>query len=514
MAQRIVESPGPKPRLQMQGISKRFGATVALNDVGLQVFPGEVLALVGENGAGKSTLMKILSGAHKSDAGRMWLNQQKFKPTDPMHARKSGVAMIYQELSLAPHLSVEDNIMLGMEPKTFGFVRFKKVRQRAGDALRQFAHADIHPETLVKELSVAARQLVEIARALAVGCSVLILDEPTSSLTQKDVQQLFALIKQLRNQGLAIVYISHFLEEIRQVADRVSILRDGKTVGEDNLKDITNDEIIALMVGRQVKDLYPRSPRTAGEVALEVKNLSGITKPLSANLTLHRGEVLGIAGLMGAGRTELIRCIFGLDPVRRGKIKIGIFTGPASPVRRWLQNVGMLSEDRKEQGLALSLTIADNVTLSRMKGFGPCGLTLPHRQAQAAQRWIEKLDIRCRGPHQKVLDLSGGNQQKIALARLLQHDADVLLLDEPTRGIDVAAKVTIYKIINELASTQPGGNRPPKAILLVSSYLPELLGICDRIAVMCRSRLGPAQNVDDVNEHSLMALAAGQEKIA
>jgi len=514
MAQREIVTFTRIPRLKMEGICKRFGATVALDDVGLKVFPGEVLALVGENGAGKSTLMKVLSGAHQPDAGRMWLDGKEFKPINPLHARKTGVAMIYQELSLTPHLTVEENIMLGMEPSSFGFIRRQEVRRRAVAALQHFGHTEIHPDIPVKNLSVAAQQLVEIARALAIGCSVLVLDEPTSSLTQKDVKQLFMLIKNLKNQGLAIVYISHFLEEVQQVADRVTILRDGKAVGQSNIDDITTEKIIALMVGREVKDLYPRSARVVGAMVLQIKDLTGREKPDSVNLTLHRGEVLGIAGLMGAGRTELLRCIFGLDAIQRGEIKLGVFAGWASPVRRWLQNVGMLSEDRKEEGLALSMSVADNVTLSRLKGFGPLSLILPGRQAQATRRWIEELDIRCLGPRQKVMDLSGGNQQKVALSRLLQHDVDVLLLDEPTRGIDVAAKAAVFQIINELACGNPEQNRPPKAVLMVSSYLPELLGICDRVAVMCRSRLGPVHNINDVNEHTLMVEATGQEKIA
>ncbi len=500
------------PRLEMRGIAKRFGATVALDNVGLKVFPGQVLALVGENGAGKSTLMKVLSGAHRPDAGEMWLDGQPFSPAHPLEARRSGVAMIYQELSLAPHLTVEENIMLGLEPHRFGWIDGRQVRAKAVEALRHFGHAEIQPWKKVSQLSVAAQQLVEIARALAVGCRVLVLDEPTSSLSSRDVQQLFQLIQRLKAQGLAIVYISHFLEEVKQVADSITILRDGRTVGESSVKDISISQIIALMVGREVQDLYPRSKRQAGEVLLEIEDLAGAEKPLSVSLRLHRGEVLGIAGLMGAGRTELLRCLFGLEAVRRGEIKVGTYFGPASPVARWRQGVGLLSEDRKQEGLALSMSIADNATLSRLTGFGPAGIILPRQQAAATRRWINRLGIRCQGPEQKVAELSGGNQQKVALARLLQHDVDVLLLDEPTRGIDVAAKAAIYQLINSLAAGSPAEGRKPKAILVVSSYLPELMGICDRIAVMCRGKLGPAHKVEEVDEHTLMLEATGQEK--
>jgi ribose transport system ATP-binding protein len=496
----------------MRSISKRFGATVALAQVGLQVQPGQVLALVGENGAGKSTLMKILSGAHQPDAGQMWLDGQPFAPANPLEARRAGVAMIYQELSLAPHLSVEQNILLGLEPHRWGWIDGREVRAKAVAALEHFGHADIPPWQPVGELSVAAQQLVEIARALAVGCRVLVLDEPTSSLTHRDAQQLFRLIRELKARGLAIIYISHFLEEAKQVADRVTVLRDGQTAGESDIRDISIDKMISWMVGREVRDLYPRSSRAPGELLLEVKDLAGRAKPRAASLGLRRGEVLGIAGLMGAGRTELLRCIFGLDAVRAGQVRVGVYGGPASPLARWRQGVGLLSEDRKGEGLALSLSLADNITLSRLGGFGPAGLVFPRRQAAAAQRWIERLGIRCRAPAQRVQELSGGNQQKIALARLLQHDADVLLLDEPTRGIDVAAKAVCYQLINELAAGSPAEGRPPKAVLVVSSYLPELLGICDRIAVMCRGQLGPAHPVSAVDEHALMLEATGQDQ--
>jgi len=492
-------------RLEMTGVCKRFGATVALDDVGIEVAAGRVLALVGENGAGKSTLMKVLSGAIKPDAGQMRLDGEPYRPANPLEARRAGVAMIYQELSLTPHLSVEENIMLGMEPATLGVIHRKEVRRRAIEAISRFDNPELTPDARVGRLSVGSQQLVEIARALAIGCRVLVLDEPTSSLTQQDVDRLFEIIGRLKRQGKAIVYISHFIEEVKRVADTVTVLRDGRVAGGSDVASISADEIISLMVGRQVEDLYPRSPRRAGEVVLEVKDLAGVGKPTSASLKLHRGEVLGIAGLIGAGRTELLRSIFGLDPVRTGQIKLGLYTGPASPVRRWMQGAGILSEDRKEEGLALALSISDNVTLSRLTGFGPLGFVLPGRQDKATRRWIEKLGIRCRSPRQSVLSLSGGNQQRVALARLLQHDVDVLLLDEPTRGIDVAAKAMIYKLIDELA-----GGQAPKAVLMVSSYLPELLGVCDRVAVMCRGRLGPTRKIEDIDEHSLMLEATGQ----
>lgn len=493
----------------MRGIAKRFGATRALDGVDLAVAAGEVHALVGENGAGKSTLMKVLAGVYTPDAGTIVLEGRPFAPTNPLEARRAGIAMIYQELSLAPHLTVEENIVLGFEPHRWGWLNRRQIRARAVEALRHFDHPELRPDHRVGELPLAAQQLVEIARALSSGCRVLILDEPTSSLAARDVERLFDLIRQLKARGLALVYISHFLEEVKQIADRITVLRDGRTVGGGRAAELTPAQIVTLMVGREVQDLYPRSPRVRGEAILEIQDLAGLKRPRAAALTLHRGEVLGIAGLVGAGRSELLRCVFGLDPVRRGTVRVGAFVGPASPAARWRQGVGYLSEDRNNEGLALPLSVADNITLSRLEGFGPGPVVWPARQAAAAQPWIDRLGIRCRSAGQRVSDLSGGNQQKVALARLLQHDVDVFLLDEPTRGIDVGAKATVYRLIDALASGTP--TRAPKAILMVSSYLPELLGVCDRIAVMCRGRLGPARFVAEVDEHTLMLEATGQK---
>lgn len=490
------------PLLRMENIRKRFGATVALDGVDLSVQAGEVLALVGENGAGKSTLMKVLSGAHLPDAGSLWLDGQAFRPRNPHDGRRAGVAMIYQELSLAPHLSVAENILLGMEPSRFGFTRRAEMRRRAGAALREVDHPDITPEARVADLPIAARQLVEIARAVAVGCRVLVLDEPTSSLTAGDVQRLFALVRRLKDRGCGIIYISHVLDEVKTISDRFVVLRDGVTVGGGETASTTAERIIALMVGREVKDLYPRSPHAPGEAVLEIESLAGEAKPEDASVVLRRGEVLGIAGLAGAGRTEFLRAVFGLDPVRRGRIRVGLYSGRATAARRWEQGVGMLSEDRKKEGLALSLSIADNMTLTRLRGLGPFGLVSPARQIRAARKWIEALPIKCRGAGQAVGDLSGGNQQKVALARLLYHDVDVFLLDEPTRGIDVGSKAQIYRLMDDLAMRG-------KAVLMVSSYLPELLGTCDRIAVMCRGRLQPARAVETLDAHAIMQEATG-----
>jgi ribose transport system ATP-binding protein len=484
----------------MRGVRKTFGGTVAVDNVDLQVAPGEVCALVGENGAGKSTLMSILSGALQPDAGSMTLDGVPYRPRSPLDARRAGVAMIYQELSLAPHLSVAENIVLGVEPTTFGVIRWDRVYATARRVLEQLGHDDIDPRAPVDSLSVAEQQLVEIGRALAIGCRVLVLDEPTSSLGREDVRRLFDLVRTLEAQGHAVVYISHFIEEVKHVADRIVILRDGRVVGDGAARDLSSDQIVRLMVGRTVDALFPRSDRRRGDVVLEVDGLD----VGSATFQLHRGEVFGIAGLLGAGRTRLLRAIFGLDPVRKGRVRLGVYSGAFPPHERWKQGMGMVSEDRKGEGLALGLGVGDNLTLSWLGALGPRGTVLPARQDAVTRTWMDRLAIRARGPRQRVAELSGGNQQKVAIARLLHHDVDVLVLDEPTRGIDVASKAQVYTLIDRLVSSDP-----PRAVLMVSSYLPELLGVCDRIAVMCRGRLGAARPVSEWDEHALMMAATG-----
>jgi ribose transport system ATP-binding protein len=492
-----------RPRFEMRGIGKAFGATIALDGVDLAVAPGEICGLIGQNGAGKSTLMSVLAGALAPDAGEMAIDGQPYAPASPIAGRRAGVAMIYQELSLAPHLSVMENILLGAEPTRYGVLDRPRMRELARRALADLGHDDISPDAPVSTLSVAAQQLVEIARALAVGCRVLVLDEPTSSLGRSDVERLFALLRRLKAQGHAIVYISHFIEEVKEVADRFIVLRDGRNAGGGATADATHDAIVTLMVGASVSTLFPRSPRRRGDAILQVAAL----EPGSASFTLHRGEILGIAGLIGSGRTRLLRTLFGLEPVRRGHVRVAAFEGPATPHVRWRQGMGMLSEDRKEEGLALALDIADNLTLTRLSPFGAAGLLSPSRQRAAASRWIERMEIKCAGPWQSAGELSGGNQQKIAIARLLQHDVEVLVLDEPTRGIDVGSKAQIYRLIDALVAETPG--RAPKAILMVSSYLPELLGLCDRVAVMRRGRLGPPLPTEALTEHELMMAATG-----
>jgi ribose transport system ATP-binding protein len=479
--------------IQLRGVTRAFSGIQALGGVSFDLRRGEVHALVGENGAGKSTLMKILSGAERPDSGAMTLDGVPYQPSGPHQARLSGVAMIYQELALAPHLNDEHNIMLGLEQQRWGLVRRQAQRRRVEEALQLLAHPEIRPETPVYRLNPGARQLVEVARALVADARVIVFDEPTSSLTQADTAHLFGLIARLRQRGVSIVYISHFLEEVQSIADRYTVLRDGRSVATGAVKDTSIGAIIEQMIGRNLRDLYPRVPHTVGESLLEVSGFSGSPLPAGVSLTLHKGEILGLFGLVGAGRTEFLRALFGLDPVRAGEVRIGHWRSTrASPTLRIRQGVGLLSEDRKNEGLALSQSVADNLTGSWLKPYAWCGWLNLSRRRRAVAQWISRLRVRCRGPEQRVGELSGGNQQKVALARLLHQDADVLLLDEPTRGVDVGSKAEIYELIGQLAAQG-------KAILFVSSYLPELVGLCDRLAVMRRGR----------TEAEIMASATG-----
>ncbi len=494
-------------QFDMRGVRKAFGGTVALDGVDLAVRGGEVCALVGQNGAGKSTLMAILAGAAAPDAGIMTLNGAPYAPKSPRDARRAGVAMIYQELSLAPHLSVMDNIALGLEPArsgtlgALGIIDRKAVRRTARAALDQLEHAEIPVEARVADLSPAAQQLVEIARALATGCCVLVFDEPTSSLAQDDVRRLFDLIARLKQRGLAIVYISHFIEEMMRVSDRFAVLRDGRNAGGGITSETQSDLIVKLMVGRTLEELYPRRSRELGAPLLVVDSLAP-DRLEPATFTLHRGEIFGVAGLLGSGRTRLLRGLFALDAVKSGTVKLGVHAGPSAPADWWDHGMGMLSEDRTGEGLATERSVADNLTLTHLDGLGPGFFVSPARQRTAARKWIDRLDIKTTGPSQRVASLSGGNQQKVALARLLHHDVDVLVLDEPTRGIDVGSKAQIYKLLDELASER-------KAILIVSSYFPELLALCDRIAVMSRGRLGAPRPAGEWTEHALVMASSG-----
>jgi ribose transport system ATP-binding protein len=492
------------PLLRMTGISKRFGATQALVDVSLEVQAGEALALIGENGAGKSTLMKILSGAHAPDAGAMELDTGPYQPANPQQARQSGIAMIYQELNLAPDLSVEDNIMLGQEKHRGGWLNRGAQRRQVRDVLDLLGHPDLEPQAEVRRLSVGAQQLVEIARALVRDARLIVFDEPTSSLTQADARRLFEVIGRLKQRGYGIIYISHFLEEIRQVCECYAVLRDGRTAGHGSLADTNESQIVSLMVGRSVEELFPKVPHSPGEELLRIEQLSGNRLPQGVSISLRRGEILGIAGLVGAGRTELLRCLFALDPVRQGTVRVGNMMPAANSRARIGAGFGLVSEDRKTEGLAQGRSIADNITYSRLGPYTRFGWLSRKRQKEGARRWMQRLEVKARSSDQEVQSLSGGNQQKVALARLLHQEADILLLDEPTRGIDVGTKAAIYRLIGELA--QAG-----KAIIFVSSYVTELLEVCDRIGVMSRGSLRDIRPAREWTEESIMSCAISGE---
>ena len=494
--------------LEMRGVVKRLGPTVALGGVDLEVSRGEVHALIGENGAGKSTLMKVLSGAHSPDEGEIRIDGKPYAPAGPLDGRAAGIGMIYQELNLAPDLSVEANVLLGVEDSKWGVVRGREHQRRVRETLELLGRADIHPQTIVGDLSIGARQLVEIARALTSDARILVLDEPTSSLTLNDTKRLFEIIDRLAKSGVAVIYISHFLEEVFRVADRYTVLRNGETVGSGKTVDITTAGIIELMVGRSLAELFPSVPHEPGEPLLAIDHLGGHGLSHPVSLTLHRGEILGVAGLVGAGRTELLRAIYGLDPVLDGTVTIrGVTTRHQRPDRRVRQGLGFVSENRKEEGLSLIRSIADNVTMSDTRSISRWGWISPARQHRRVRQFIERVKIKCLRTGQPVEDLSGGNQQKVAIARLLHQEADVLLLDEPTRGIDVGSKAEVYLLMSELAASGKG-------ILFVSSYVPELLGVCDRIAVLSRGELVALKEAKDWSEHDILLAATGGEQAA
>lgn len=493
------------PLLEISGVKKRFGATRALDGVDLTVRRGEVHAIIGENGAGKSTLMNVLSAAIKPDAGSIRFNGTAYRPSGPMDARRQGIAHIHQELSLCPHLSVAENIFLGIEPQQSGWVDRRELTGRTAEILSSFHHPAITPQRRVADLPIAARQIVEICRALAQRASVILMDEPTSSLQRADVERLFEFILRLRDSGISIIYISHFLEEIREVGDRFTVLRDGMSVLTGDLRTTPNERLLAAMVGRTVTDLFPtRTPETTSDVALQVEDLSAPPGLRQASFELRRGEILGIAGLIGSGRTDLLRALFGLNKAVAGSIRANGKTLPlhGAPETRIANGIGYLSEDRSGEGLTRSLSVADNVTLTNFDSCARAGWINLAEQFSQAQRAADSVHVRAASMNVPVQRLSGGNQQKVALARLLHQGCEILLLDEPTRGVDVGSKAQIYEVI--LSLTRSG-----KAILMVSSYLPELFGICDRLAVMCRGHLSPARPIREWTPETVLDAATG-----
>jgi ribose transport system ATP-binding protein len=492
------------PLLQLRGITKQFGATRALAGVDLEIQRGEVHAIVGENGAGKSTLVNVLSGTVRPDAGEVIFDGAPYRPLGSVDARRAGIAHIHQELSLCRHLTVAENILMGAEPAQAGWIQRDAMRERAASLLESFGRADIDPRAQVGGLALASQQVVEICRALAWNPKVILMDEPTSSLQRENVERLFAAIRRLKASGVAILYISHFLEEVREIADRYTVLRDGVSVSSGELAAVSDPKLILDMVGRPVEAIFEHDRAgEAGDVILEVRNLTCLPGLQSASFELRRGEVLGIAGLIGSGRTEMMKALFGLESPTSGEIRLRgkeAAVTDATSGERIGAGFGYLSEDRRSEGLALPMSAADNITMTRLSSCSSRGwLSLAHQREQAA-RCMATLKVKARGPEAIVASLSGGNQQKVAMARLLHQDPDILLLDEPTRGIDVGSKADLYAEISRLAGKG-------KAIVMVSSYLPELFGVCDRIAVMSRGRLSSARKVTEWTPESVMETA-------
>ena len=497
------------PILQMRGISKTFPGVKALNDVQLTVYPGEVHALMGENGAGKSTLMKILSGAYTADpGGEILVDGKPVHITGPLSAKSHGIAIIYQELSLSPNLTVAENIYLGREARRGAMVDRAGMYAGCADVLARLG-ATFGPRTMLGDLSIAERQMVEVARAIHAYSRILVMDEPTTALSSRETQRLFDLIRRLKNEGLAIIYISHRMAEVYELSERVSVLRDGGYVGTLPHQDIKPESIVRMMVGRDLSSFYKKEHGggSTGRPVLEVSGLSDGKRVKSGSLVVHAGEVLGLAGLVGAGRTELARLIYGAEPHTAGTIKLNgkavSFRTPADAISAGLV---YLTEDRKAQGLFLDMSVGENINLNVIQRDAKFGGWLDRGRArQRSLAAIKALTIRVPGPDMQIGALSGGNQQKALLSRLLETQPKVLILDEPTRGVDVGAKSEIYRIIDDLAK---GG----AAVLVISSELPEVVGIADRVVVMREGEtvgeVGGTTGVK-ITEESIMALATG-----
>jgi ABC-type sugar transport system ATPase subunit len=469
--------------LELSSIQKRFGGVTALSDGNLSVAQGEVHLLLGENGAGKSTLMKIVAGMLERDGGRMLFQDREIFLRTPHEAARIGIAMVHQESLLAPHLSVAENIFLGREdPAPLGWIRRRRAVERAAKLIEEH-HFPLRAEWRVDRLSPAGKQMVEICRAIQHGSSLLIFDEPTSSLSAAETEEVFRIVRGLRERRMGVIYITHRLQELRAVGDRVTILRDGSTVHTGALADLSTDRIIQYMVGRPVVSIYERRPCTPGEELLRVANLSVMGKLKDVSLTIRAGEIVGLAGFIGAGRTELCHAIFGVDARSSGTIAVaGRPVAVHSPQDAVAAGIALVTEDRQRTGLALRLPIAVNVTLANVGSISRAGFLDLMRERRAAEQSIQRLRIRAESPRQLAGRLSGGNQQKVVIAKWLFRNTRVFLFDEPTRGIDVGAKVEVFEVMEELA-------RGGAAILMVSSEMQELLQVADRILVMRQGRI-------------------------
>ncbi len=500
----VAAPPAIAPALEMRNISKQYPGVRALDDVSLSVDVGEIHALLGENGAGKSTMMKILAGAQSKDSGEILLNGSVVQIDSPQKAMSLGISIIYQEFNLVPYLSAGENIYLGREPRAAipGFVDFKKLYADAQVVLDKLG-VKIDARAPVNTLSVAGQQMVEIAKATSKKSKIIVMDEPSATLTDHELRALFRLMLQLKSEGVSIVYISHRLEEIVEVCDRATIMRDGRHVATKAVKDLTREEIIRLMVGRELKDAIPKVPAPLGDVALEVKHLNrkGVLHDIS--FAVRKGEVLGIAGLVGAGRTETARVIFGADPMDSGSIEV--FGKPVrikSPQDAIRHGIGLVTEDRKQQGLVLGMVVRENTTLANLDFLSSLGFIRRGEEREVAEKYRTDLSIKTPTIEQTVHNLSGGNQQKVVLAKWLYTGSKILIFDEPTRGIDVGAKSEIYKLMNELAKNGV-------AIIMISSELPEVLGMSDRILVMHEGRLTGELSRADATQEKIMHLATG-----
>jgi ABC-type sugar transport system ATPase subunit len=487
----------------MDGIAKRFPGVHALRGVHLELRAGEVLALLGENGAGKSTLIKVLAGAHIPDAGVIHLNGVETPVRSPMEARRAGIAVIYQDFNLVPSLTAAENIFLGNERTRAGWLR-QDEEMRQATALVQRLGVPVDPAARCRDLTVAQQQVVEIAKALATDARILVMDEPSAALTLREVEQLFAVIRDLKARGLGVIYISHRLDEIDQIADRVMVMRDGEHVGTRPSGQLSRDELIEMMVGRRLDQEFPRRQAAIGEPRLAVRGLRRGAKVRGVSLVVRRGEVVGLTGLVGSGRTETVRLIFGADRREAGTIELDgrplAITRPRDAIRA---GIALLTEDRTSQGLVLAHSVRVNFALPNLGAWSRLGWLNQRRERTAFSRFVDHLRIRLASPEQPARTLSGGNQQKVVLARWLQRNCDVVIFDEPTRGIDVGAKYEIYLLINELAAQG-------KAILMISSELPEVLGMSDRILVMHEGRItGEITDVARATQEQIMTLAVG-----
>ena len=498
-------SPAAAVLLRLEGITKRFPGVLALDGVSLEVCAGEVHAVCGENGAGKSTLMKVISGQYLPDAGALHYRGQVCQFRSTAESEAVGIAIIHQELNLVPHLSVAENIFLAREPRKGWLIDRAALRRNAQQCLDRLG-LDIAPDALVKTLSVAQQQMVEIAKALTLNAQVLIMDEPTSSLTESETDKLFAIIHELKRAGVGIVYISHRLDELAQIVDRVTVLRDGRYVSTDRFTDTSVEQIVAKMVGRSLDDVFPKRTSTpTADVLLRATGLCRKGVFNEVGFELRRGEILGFAGLMGAGRTEVARAIFGADPLDAGEVFLGeqrlAIRSPMDAVRHGL---AYLSEDRKHDGLALKMNVAQNITLANMDAVSNrAGMIRFDAELAAAARYIDALGIRTPSSSQIVRLLSGGNQQKLVISKWLFRESRILFFDEPTRGIDVGAKYAIYQLLDQLAGQGIG-------VVMISSELPEIMGMTDRVAVFHEGRLVTTLTTRETSQEEVMHYASGR----